>query len=362
MSLVLATSTHFDLESYRQRAADDVGPSHSVTHLAAELGAEVVQPDGSARTADHIGARIVGSPEHWDQARRILAAEPDVVYALGEDIGLVLALRRMATRQRFVLASYVLSPNRGRTAMLLRALHRLGAAPDQVLIGTEHKARQLGELGFSGDEVAMLPEQGDADFFRPLDTPSPTERPWIVSVGLEQRDYRTLAAATGDLDVDVRVCAVSPNHAQPTSAQIPRPMPNNMEMRHFDWPELRELYQRAAVTVVPLVYNEFSAGLTALMEATLCGSPAILTETPGYGAELIERGLVVGVPAGDAKALQRAIGDVLADPSAAQARADKAREFVLANNTAQHLVQSVAGHLRRLSPGVIATDVRVGHE
>ncbi len=353
MKIVLATSTHFDLASYRQRAESDLGPSHTVAHLASELGAEVFQPEGTSGTPARLGACLVGTPQHWDQAQRVIDSNPDVVYALGEDIGLVLALRRFASRSKFVLATYVLSPGRGRTAVLLRGLRSARIAPDQVLVGTEYKVRQLKSLGFADDEIAMLPEQGDAGFFRPAQAPEATERPWIVSVGLEQRDYRTLAAATGDLDVDVRVCAVSPNHSEPTSAQIPNPMPSNMEMRHFDWPELRELYQRAAVTVIPLVYNEFSAGLTALMEATLCGSPTILTETPGYGAELIERGLAVGVPAGNTKALRAAVESILADPAAAQERAAAAREFVLEHNTAQHLVDAVAGHIRRLSPAAI---------
>ncbi|MEM5838768.1 hypothetical protein AAHH59_10735, partial [Pediococcus acidilactici] len=55
----------------------------------------------------------------------------------------------------------------------------------------------------------MLPDQTDTIFFRPSPASLDKPRPVIASVGLEKRDYRTLAAATSDLDVDVKISGFS---------------------------------------------------------------------------------------------------------------------------------------------------------
>ena len=63
-------------------------------------------------------------------------------------------------------------------------------------------------LGLPSDRVRLVWDHTDTRFF----SPGPARRgprPVIASVGLEQRDYRTLAAATHDLDVDVRISGSS---------------------------------------------------------------------------------------------------------------------------------------------------------
>ena len=49
----------------------------------------------------------------------------------------------------------------------------------------------------------------------------------IVSVGLEQRDYRTLAAATADMDVDVKISGFSED-AEVLQRSFPDVLPANM--------------------------------------------------------------------------------------------------------------------------------------
>lgn len=73
----------------------------------------------------------------------------------------------------------------------------------------------------------MLLEQTDTEFFIPGPVSGDKNRQTVVSVGLEKRDYRLLAAATADLDVDVKISGFSKD-AKALSQAFPDTMPENM--------------------------------------------------------------------------------------------------------------------------------------
>jgi hypothetical protein len=60
-------------------------------------------------------------------------------------------------------------------------------------------------LAIPESRILVLLEQTDTQFFTPGPVSGEKKRQTVVSVGLEKRDYRLLAAATADLDVEVKI-------------------------------------------------------------------------------------------------------------------------------------------------------------
>ncbi len=342
----VATGTVFDFAHFEERAERDEGPRHVLDALAKELGAEVRQPTGPAGWQDRLGAKLVGTPEQWALARSLVAsaADGDLVYASGDDVGLAIALVAVAKRRRLKLAIYYTAPQRQRARVLTSVVRRAGLDLLPVA-GTPDKVDALRDMT-GGGHVVLASEQTDVGFFRPPAHRDDQQRPLVASCGLEQRDYQTLALALGDVECDMKICAVSPNFTTKTSVAMPDVVPESMEIRHFEFGELRSLYQQATVTVIPLLGNAYSAGTTTMIEAIASGSPVIVTQNPGLARSFVDKGLTIGVPAGDPDALRRAVEAVLADPEQARRRADEALAYVTAHHSDAHYVERLGSELR----------------
>lgn len=340
------TSSAFDFDAFKERRRDDVGPGHAMAALADCLGASIMQPaETSTRRRDRLGAVIVGQPQHWALAREMLKdlGSGDLVYAAGDDSGLPLGLLAVTRRRKIKLAIFYSAPHRKRARVLTRVIAGLGIDVLPVA-GADDKVASLTSLAI--DRPGLLAsEQTDTAFFRPSRVPSDRPRALITSCGLEQRDYATMTEAIEAMEIDVKVCAVSPNFTTDTIVAMPEVLPDNIEMRRFEFAELRSLYQDAVATVIPLLDNEYSAGMTAMMEAIACGSPVVITKNPGLATDFVEKDLVIGVPPGDAEALRVAIQDILDRPDAAAERAKRARAFVLANHSSTRYVELLCGSL-----------------
>jgi glycosyltransferase involved in cell wall biosynthesis len=325
--------------------------------LKERLNAVVHEPDQTQVTAiDRWCARLVGQPEHWAMARKIASkvTRDDVVLCAGEDIGLTLAILFAVRGIQAKLVMTIMAPERFRSRVLTKVLNWVN--PIRLFMtNTQQKADFLQQhLHLSNDRVFVYSEQTDAQFFTPkanrtIENTSLKQRPLIASAGLEQRDYRTLAAATEELEVDVRVCAVSPNASATTRVDFPEVMPPNMIARHYEWGELRELYQSADVVAVSLLYNHYSAGLTTLIEAIACCRPVVITRTPGLAERLIQMGVVRGVEAGDAEGLKQAISYLLEHPEVAAAQAQSAHDLFLKEFTSDQFVESIAAQICKLN-------------
>ena len=353
----IALSRPFDLDGIEQEAAEDKKPRHILWTLQQRLDAKVHQPDSCAVTVqDKLFAKLIGQPEHWAMARQMTTklTANDVVFCVGEDIGFPLALLVAQKRLGTKVVVSVMAPNRLRVRGVLKLFNLQKTIP-LFFVNTKLKAQSLREwLSVPDDRVRILPEQTDVRFFNPGEPTRQAGKPILAGGGMEQRDYTTLAEATKTMDVDVRISAVSPNASANTSVSFPDPVPGNMQIDRYEWQELRQLYRDASVVVVSLLPNDYSAGLTTMVEAMACRRPVIISRTPGLAEELIDQGLVVGVPPLDSDALRLAIKTLLNDPEYAEKMAQRGYDAVMANFTSERHVQYLANHIKQLNTQRVA--------
>jgi len=347
----VALSRHFDLAAMEHGADQDRNPRHILYRVQQRLGAAAHVPEQQAvRWIDRLLSLLIAQPAHWALARRLSREldRGDVVYCAGDDIGMALAIACTVRRKHPTLAVWVMAPSSWRFRAILAALGTRRV--EFLLSNTPQKCAQLRDLGVPDRRAVLLPDQTDVRFFSPGARLRESPRPMIFAAGLERRDYRTLALATQDLDLDVCIAAVSPN-ARATQSEFPDPVPANMSIGDYPWPEYRQALRDAEVVVLPLLPSDYSPGLTVLIEAMACRRPVVATRSPGTIEELIQAGVVVGVEAGDAAGLREAVARLVEDRQAAQAQAERGYRLVLerfdSDRVADGLVtwlESVAAH------------------
>ena len=231
---------------------------------------------------------------------------------------------------------------RGRLAL---KLFEIAKRVDLFIAANQEQADFLRDYLDLPDRVCLFPYQPtDISFFTPSFASSHKSRPLIVSGGLEQRDYRTLARATQSLNVDVKICAASPTKTV-NSQTFPKVIPANMSYRYYDWNSLVQLYRDADIVAIALYPNNFQAGLSTLFEALACGKPVIITRAPGIIQELIDEKAVWGVNPGDSEGLNQAINSLLANPKQGEALAEKGYQLVLERYNCHMYVKALVEQL-----------------
>lgn len=319
----IAFHSDCDLQEVTQQALAGKCPAHTIWDISQVLSAKIHYP-GSVPILyiDKILSKIIGNPNNWALARQLSTQvnEQDVIFCNGEQVGIPIATYCSSLAKPpkiFVLVNNLNRP-RGRLALKLLRLFNIISKIDRFLTYTSSQAKFLQDYlqlpEHFVQHIASMPAI-DTVFFSPGQVSERKKQPLIASGGLEKRDYRTLALATQDLDVDVKVCAYSPN-AKKLKRNFPEQMPENMSCEFYDWPDLRQLYRNSDLVVIPLFENNYEAGLTTLFEALACQKPVIMTRAPQPGIinELIDAGIITGVNPGDVIGLQEAILKILNDP------------------------------------------------
>ncbi len=346
----IALSRPFDLELIAQEAQEGKRPGHVIRELSQKLKATVYQPGVNpvlpVSLFDKLSAKIVGQPEHWALARKLSSqlTEDDLIFCGGPDVGIPIATLCGAKRNRPKIVVFMQNLNRPRGRLALK-LFGMAERIDLFLTCTPPQSEFLRRyLNLPENRVCLIPEQTDIKFFTPGPTSPDNRRPLIVSGGLEKRDYKTLAKATEDLDVDLKICAASPN-AKVKARSFPKVMPSNMSCQFYDWLELRQLYRNADVVALSVFDNDYSAGLTTLLEAMACRRPIVSTRVPGLVDELVSAGIITGVEPGDSTGMRQAIIELLNNPQKAAEQAQRGYELVLKHHANHHYVETLAKKL-----------------
>ncbi|HEX6032567.1 MAG TPA: glycosyltransferase, partial [Tepidiformaceae bacterium] len=257
----------------------EAGPRRDFIELAKAADAEVVyRPAGRKRTG--VWGRIAGA--HMSQAWRAArdARRGDATLADGEHIGIPLALflaaRGKRRTVRLVMLGHFVS-KRWKVAALRLASRAYPAAT--VLVHSVRQRDLVAPVLGGGWTVRTVPYHVDTRFWRRRCSAAHGAR-IVLAVGSEARDYGTLVEAARGIDAEVVIAAGS--HWARSIAGV-RDKPSNIRYLSevLSFTQLRDLYERASLLVVPLQDVPNQSGVTAILEAMSMGLPVIVTATEG---------------------------------------------------------------------------------
>ncbi len=317
-----------------------------------QLGFELVDETSAGdRTTPLMGAigKVPGL-RHVALAVSVFRRRSDtrVIVTDAEHTGLPLALLlRFFGRRgvRHVMIGHVLS-SKGKTTLI--RMFGLDRVIDHVIVYSTVQQRLLeGLAGFGTSKVSLLGFGVDEEFFQAA--PPAVGSRSICSVGLEGRDYRTLIDAVTGLDIDVEIAAGS----RWATGQdfVADELPSNVTMLPFlNQVELRDLYRRSRLVVIPLHQRDFQAGVTSIIEAMASSRALVYTRTEGQ-TDVVRDG-VTGVPVApaDVAGLRTAICELFDDPDRAEELGPSGRDRVERHFTLDRYIRQIGQIVERVSP------------
>lgn len=325
--LVVSISGGRSVEELRQLAARGEIPNPI---LAADAFGAASLDDGDLPRVPGLCGRVLGrlpiavalALEAW--RRR---AQFDVVLSWGEPVAFALALLLALTpgRRTRHVAILMWPFNAGESSsasrrLLKRSVYRLLArrGMDRLCV----PAPRQRELAV---ERWGIPRERFVDALWPVDTsfwhPLEGAGDMICAVGSEMRDYPTLLEALAPLEIRCHIARgvnllnpmFAANGAQ-SSALGDDQRAANVTVGPKSPVELRDLYARSRMVVIPVLASDSDNGVTAVAEAMAMGRAVIATATEGR-AEILREGVnCVLVKPGDPVALREAIVELWNDP------------------------------------------------
>jgi len=262
-------------------------PLADYTAIAHALGAEILDESAiAASSSARLVRRIIGSA--CAQAWLAFKKRPRhrVLLSDSERIAIPLALLLKFSRAHVVHVAIGHRLSARKKAPFFRYLR----VHSQLTRLAVHSRAQFDHaravLGIGEQRLAFFPYCVDTTFWRPCAVP---EEQLIVTAGLEARDYETLLEAVKGLDVQVVIQAGS-RWSRRDKAFGPI-LPANVEVRRtfVGTAELRELYARAAIVVVPLLEVDFQAGVTLILEAMAMGKAVVVSDVDGQTDVVVDR-------------------------------------------------------------------------
>jgi len=204
---------------------------------------------------------------------------------------------------------------------------RVFASQEVILFAGAEREETIRQFAVDPARIHANPFGVDVNFW----SPSSTKREFILAVGNDgRRDYGTLVSAVAGLDAPVKIL---------TARELPALPPNVTHLRG-SWhapavtdEELRDLYRRALMVIVPLEDSIQPSGQSVALQAMACGCPVIMSRTRGLwtGNDFVsDRDLLLVEPSSPAS-LRGAIQHLLDDPAAAEQVGTSARDAVLKN-------------------------------
>jgi len=350
MRCLILAAGRFD-DRLRTDIAADREPRLDVFELATALDADVIDfndVDRSTSPAVSLAARAGGPSAGVGMLGFLARKRYDAFFTTGEDIGLPLAalLQTSSARCSHTMIAHTLFPAK-KKAFFKYA--RVGSKLDRVLVySTSEEQLATGELGLPASKVERIYYHADQRFFiQDERTPEPE---LICAAGQLLRDYDTLVEAVRDLPVRVQIAAGSPwieKKLEPRG-----PLPANVSWGKLNRFELRELYRRSALAVVPILQNHYQTGIATILEMMSMGKCVIATKTHGQTDTIVDGVTGVYVPPGDPTALRSTIERLLASPDEVRRIGQAARRFMEQEAGLDVFVQRIvaaikAGHSAR---------------
>ncbi len=324
-------------------------PVFEYRHFARTTGADIVSLSTLGVRGEGIQTRLTSRSLVLRMRLGLLvarrAARYDAIVASGEDIGVFVAAALRATRRRTPLVIVTHGPQFESSKFRLM----LSMVKSMPTVTYACLSRSLADwiVTHRGIDPRRCPASGygvDTDYYHT--EPGPTDA-MIASAGTSHRDYDTLIRAVTGTGLDTRIAAhsvwVGPGDA------IRVPLPEHVEVRSYgSYANLRELYRRARVVVVPTHDVPFAAGFAVIAEAMATGTPVIATRGRVTSDFIVPGVTGLLVPPGNADALRAAILSLIDDPDHAAAMgaaaAARMRELYSLDRYVARLEEAVAVH------------------
>jgi len=325
MRCLILAAGRFDA-ALSTRIADDRDPRLDVFELSRELHADVIDfndVERSRHPAVKLAARTLGNSVAVALLGFLERKRYDAFFTTGEDIGLPLSalLQTSIRKYSHTMIAHTLFPAKK------RAFFRFGVGRklDRILVySTSEELLATSELKLPPSKVQRLYYHADERFFRP--DPRAVEPDLICAAGQLLRDYDCLLDAIQGLPVRVQIAAGSPWIDQPLRPK--RSLPANVTWGKLDRYDLRELYARSALAVVPIFQNHYQTGIATILEMMAMGKCVIATRTHGQTDTIVDGVTGIYVPPGEPAAMSAALRRMLDNPSQAAALGHAARRFV----------------------------------
>ncbi|HET7543362.1 MAG TPA: glycosyltransferase family 4 protein [Polyangiaceae bacterium] len=323
--LILAAG-RFD-DTLKTRIAEGREPRLDVFELAKALDATVMDfgdVDRSSAPAVKLLARSAGASAALALLGFQQRTQFDAMFTTGEDIGLPLAALLKTSRAgcSHTMIAHTLYPAKKRVFF---SVGRVASRLDRILVySTTEERLTIDELHVPAEHVERIYYHADELFFRPDDTP--IESDLVCAAGQLLRDYDCLIDAVRDLPIRVQIAAGSPwieSKLEPGAA-----LPPNVSWGKLNRFDLRNLYARSVLAVVPIKQNKYQTGIATILEMMAMGKCVIATKTEGQTDTIVDGVTGVYVPPGDSAALRRAIEELLANPERAREIGRAARKFM----------------------------------
>ncbi|MGH9056723.1 MAG: glycosyltransferase family 4 protein [Acidimicrobiales bacterium] len=347
MSVICGTSID---EQARSLVHEGARPRIDVLEMERRLGARLyefsrLQRPGAGGTGPRSAVRLAQRSGQWSIALALDALEhirdDDAVFVTGEDAGFALAwlmeLHRIS-RPALVVRLEEMTYGRSiwkRTAFglyrqnAMRRIDRLACRTDAILQYLHAVERVPME------KLALVGETVDQKFFAPelaasSASPSPPcpSSSYILSAGMERRDYPTLIAAASGLPIAVVIAAGSPWSHGRFEAWEPDRMPGNVSVSSFDAWNMRALYESAELVVVPVRPSLRACGMNVVLEGWSMQKAVIATRTVGLASWVTHGVDGLLVEPYEPESLRSAITGLLADPGRAAALAEQGHAVV----------------------------------
>jgi len=335
----------------RRAIAEGREPRLDVFEIATALGADVIDyldvdrsTPGPLRWVSHGAAASAAVAYLGFRAR----SHYDAIFTTGEDIGLPLSslLRTSSARCSHTMIAHTLFPVTKRLFFdYLGAERRI----DRILAySTSEEKNAVSRLGVPSRKVQRIYFHADQEFFRPEG--QPLEPDLICAAGQLLRDYDCLVEAVRGLPVRVQIAAGSPWIDRPLKPR--KELPSNVSWGRLNRYELRALYARSALAVVPILQNDYQTGIATILEMMSMGKCVIASRTRGQTDTIVDGATGIYVPPEDPGALRQAIERLQADPAEAARIGRAARQFVQEqaglDRFVDRIVEAVrAGHAER---------------
>jgi glycosyltransferase involved in cell wall biosynthesis len=152
------------------------------------------------------------------------------------------------------------------------------------------------DIGYPREKTFFVRHFVDEKFWRPLPNVC-VEENLVAAVGSEMRDYETFIEAMQGSSLKAHIATKEIRITRlGIKAQIYKPkdiehlLPRNVTVGGLSLHELRNLYARAAIVVVPLQLTDTDNGVTVILEAMAMGKVVICSRTAGQ-VDVIEHGV-----------------------------------------------------------------------